>query len=122
MRKTMECRPAPELEIKCGKKTPILLRFNINMWANLQDTDKGLEALKDVSVVETCALIVWAAGKDNNDDFTLEKARKVVSFMEVKGVSEIIDTFSESVGMNLETLDPAQKKMILKLLKTSVKP
>ena len=120
MRKTMQCKAAPELELKSGKET-ILLRFNISMWANLQDTDKGLEALKEASVSETCALIVWAAGKDNNDDFTLEKARTLVSGMEVSNVSEIINIFSDSVGMDLDKLDPAQKKMILQIMKAAVK-
>lgn len=120
MRKTMQCKAAPELELISGKET-ILLRFNISMWANLQDTDEGLEALKEASVSETCALIVWAAGKDNNDDFTLEKARALVSGMEVSNVSEIINIFSDSVGMDLEKLDPAQKKMILSMLRGAVK-
>ena len=121
MRKTMQCKAAPELELISGKET-ILLRFNISMWANLQDTDKGLEALKEASVSETCALIVWAAGKDNNDDFTLEKARTIVSEgMDVSNVTEIINIFSDSVGMDLEKLDPAQKKMILSMLRGAVK-
>ena len=116
MRKTMQCKAAPELEIISGDES-ILLRFNISMWANLQDTDEGLEA----SVSETCALIVWAAGKDNNDDFTLEKARALVSGMEVSNVSEIINIFSDSVGMNIDKLDNAQKKMILQIMKAAVK-
>lgn len=120
MKKTMQCKAAPELEIISGEES-ILLRFNIVMWANLQDTDKGLEALKEASVSETCALIVWAAGKDNNDDFTLEKARTLVSGMEVSNVSEIINIFSDSVGMDLDKLDNAQKKMILQIMKAAVK-
>lgn len=115
-KKVMQCKPAPEITLKSGEEE-FLLRFNVNMWAVLQENENGLEALKDLSMPETCALIVHAAGKDNNEDFTLEKARALVSHgMDMENIKEIIDTFSESVGLDLEKLDPTQKKMMLNLL------
>lgn len=115
-KKVMHCKPCPELELISGEET-ISLRFNVNMWAVLQENENGLDALKDLSVPETCALIVYAAGRDNNENFTREKARALVSTLEMDIINAIINTFSESVGFDMEKLDPAQKKMIFQMLK-----
>ncbi len=114
-KKVMHCKPAPELDIVSGEET-ITLRFNVNMWANLQENEEGLEGLTKLSMPEMCTTIVYAAGKDSNKDFTYEKARTLVSTMAMENVNEIVDTFSESVGLDLNNLSDAQKKTVLKYL------
>jgi hypothetical protein len=87
------------------------------MFSNLQeDTKGGLKSFLKKSTAEMAALILYAAGKDNNENFTREKARALTSAMDFATVSEIIETFNESAGINSE--DPAQKKMIAEILKS----
>ena len=119
-KKVMQCKPAPEIELVTNKGETILLRFNINMWVNLQEGENGLEALKSLSVPETAALIVYAAGKDLNEDFTLEKARMIISCMDMQSVSEILNTFNESTGFDIEKLSDDQKKTILNMLRMTL--
>ena len=87
---------------------------------NLQEGENGLEALKELSVPETAALIVYAAGKDINEGFTLEKARQLIAFMDMQSVSEILNTFNESTGFDMEKLTDDQKKTILKMLRSTL--
>ena len=119
-KKIMQCKPAPEIELVTEEGETITLRFNINMWVNLQEGENGLEALKSLSVPETAALIVYAAGKDINEDFTLEKARMIISCMDMQSVSEILNTFNESTGFNIENLSDDQKKTILNMLRMTL--
>lgn len=119
-KKIMQCKPAPEIELVTEKGETITLRFNINMWVNLQEGDNGLEALKELSVPETAALITYAAGKDINEGFTLEKARELIAFMDMQSVSEIINTFTESTGFDMEKLTDDQKKTILRMLRSTL--
>ena len=119
-KKIMQCKPAPEIELVTEEGETITLRFNINMWVNLQENENGLEALKSLSVPETAALIVYAAGKDLNEDFTLEKARELIAFMSMQSVTEIINTFNESTGFDIEKLSDDQKKTILKMLRSTL--
>lgn len=117
MRKTMQCKPAPVIELVTSEGETIVLRFNVNMWANMQEIEGGLEALKTLSMPEICAVIVLAAGKDNNENFTLEKARELVAFLDITNINEIIETFSDSVGGKLDNLTPEQKKTLLQFLR-----
>lgn len=119
-KKIMQCKPAPEIELVTKEGETILLRFNINMWVNLQEGENGLEALKNLSIPETAALIVYAAGKDLNEDFTLEKARLIVSCTDMQIVNEILNTFNESTGFDIKNLSDDQKKTILNMLRMTL--
>ncbi len=119
-KKVMQCKPAPEIELVTEEGETITLRFNINMWVNLQEGENGLEALKELSVPETAALITYAAGKDINEGFTLEKARELIAFMDMQSVSEILNTFNESTGFDMEKLTDDQKKTILRMLRSTL--
>ena len=119
-KKVMQCKPAPEIELVTEEDETITLHFNINMWVNLQEGENGLEALKELSVPETAALITYAAGKDINEGFTLEKARELIAFMDMQSVSEILNTFNESTGFDMEKLTDDQKKTILQMLRSTL--
>ena len=119
-KKVLQCKPAPEIELVTEEGETITLRFNINMWVNLQEGENGLEALKELSVPETAALFTYAAGKDINEGFTLEKARQLIAFMDMQSVSEILNTFNESTGFDMEKLTDDQKKTILKMLRSTL--
>lgn len=116
MKKVMQCKSAPEIELSIDGGASVLLRFDVQMFSNLQeDTKGGLKAFLKKSPAEMAALIIYAAGKDNNENFTREKARALTSEMDFATVSEIIETFNQSAGLNTD--DTAQKKMLEELLK-----
>lgn len=116
-KKIMQCKSAPEIELSIDGGESILLRFDVQMFSNLQeDTKGGLKSFLKQSTADMAVMIIYAAGKDNNNDFTREKARALTSAMDFASVQEIIETFNESAGINTE--DPAQKKMIAEILKS----
>ena len=116
MKKVMQCKSAPEIELCMEDGTSVLFRFNMQMLANVQEVEGGFKDFLKKSPAEMTALILYAAGKDVNDDFTLETARMIASSMDVKTATEIIDTFNESVGADTE--NPDQKKMLMEMLKS----
>lgn len=116
MKKTMQCKSAPEIEFSLDGGASVSLRFNVQMISNLQeDVQGGLKEFLKKSPAEMAALVVYAAGKDYNENFTREKARALVSEMDFKTVNDILDTFNESMGVDAS--DPTQKKMLAEILK-----
>ena len=117
MAKKMVCKPAPEIEICVDGGDSILLRFDISCLATLQEMKGGLKSLFKKNLPEQAAYLVYAAGKDNNDNFTLEEARKMVSCMDIPSVLEVIKTFSESVGTSVDASNEFVKKTLAQMLK-----
>ena len=97
-KKIMTCKAAPEIELQFEGGEEILLRFDIRCLSNIQETEGGLAEFIKQGVAEMAAAIVYAAGKDINDDFDKEKARAIISNMSIENITEIIKTFEESVG------------------------
>lgn len=119
--KKIICKPAPEVEIECGGEL-ILLRFDLYSAINLQEySEGGLNEVLTRSLPELAVAIVYAAGVNNNENFTRDKAREMVSFMSVKDITEIIEMYSESMGVekNAATEEYAKNLMaqFLKSLK-----
>ena len=117
MAKKMVCKSAPEIEICIDGGDSKLLRFDVSCLATLQEIKGGLKSLFKMSIPEQAATLMYAAGKDNNDNFTLDEARKMVSCMDIPSVLEIIKTFSESVGSESGVSDENLKKVLAQMLR-----
>lgn len=116
MRKTIQCKSAPEIEIIVDGGEAVLLRFDISCLANLQEQANGLNNLFKQSVTEQTALIIYSAAKDNNENFTLEDARKMVACMDIASVNGVLEAFAESAG-TAEGKDDTIKKVLAQMLK-----
>lgn len=114
-KKTMVCKTAPEIELCFDGGEAILLRFDIRCLANIQELEGGLPAFIKKGVADMAASIVYAAGKDINDDFDENKARSLIANMSIDNITEIVKTFEESVGSKVD--DETTKKLIAQLLK-----
>ena len=115
MAKKMICKSAPEIEISIdGGDESVLLRFDVACLASLQEFEGGMKALFKMNIPEQAARLMYAAGKDHNDNFTLEDARKMVSCMDVASVLEIINVFTESVGSSVD--NPATSDFVKKMM------
>ena len=113
-RKVMTCKSAPEIELCFDGGEAILLRFDIRCLLALQELEGGLTELANKGVVETVAKIVYAAGKDINENYDESKANEIVSNMSIENIMEIANTFSESMGSFTE--DETTKKMVAQFL------
>ena len=115
-KKMMACKAAPEIEIAIeGEENSVLLRFDIQCISNIQELEGGLQGLMTMKFAEMAATLLFCAAKDNNQEFTMEKAKKIIAFMSIDDVKEIINEFSASIGVK-EGDDEATKKMIAQLL------
>ena len=117
MAKKMVCKSAPEIEISIDGGDAILLRFDVQCLAELQEIKGGIKALFKMPIGEQAANLVYAAGKNHNENFTLEDARQMVCCMDIASVQEIINTFSESTGSSTELNSDYAKKLIAQMLK-----
>lgn len=117
MAKKMICKSAPEIELSIDGGESKLLRFDVQCLAELQEMKGGIKALFKMSIPEQAAVLVYAAGKNHNDNFTLEEARKMVSCMDIASVQEIINTFSESTGSTSEVSSDMAKKILAQMLR-----
>ena len=114
-KKIMTCKAAPEIELCFDGGEAILLRFDIRCLLALQELDGGLTELAKSGIVESSVKIVYAAGKDINENFDELKAREIISNMSLENIVEIMDTFSDSLGKYTE--DESTKKLIAQFLK-----
>lgn len=112
-KKTMVCKTAPEIELCFDGGEAILLRFDIRCLANIQALDGGLAGFLKKGVAEMAASVVYAAGKDLNENFDENKARELIANMSIDNITEIIKTFEESVG---STSEEEAKKLMAQLL------
>ena len=116
MAKKMICKSAPEIELCIDGGESKLLRFDVQCLAELQEIEGGIKALFKMPIPEQAATLVYAAGKNHNDNFTLEESRKMISCMDIASVQEIINTFSESTGSNSEVASDYAKKLLAQML------
>ena len=113
-RKTMACKEAPEIELQFDGGEAILLRFDIRCLVNLQESDGGMKNFVKKNVVEMASEIIYAAGKDINDNFDKERACALVASMSLDNILEIIKTFEDSVGATGS--DEESKKLVAQIL------
>ena len=116
MAKKMICKSAPEIEICIEGGASRLLRFDVGCLAEIQEMKGGLTKLFKLSLPEQAATLVYAAGKNHNENFTLEEARKMVSCMDIVSVTEIINTFAESAGTTSDISNEYAKKLLAQML------
>ncbi len=114
-KKIMTCKSAPEIELQFDGGDTVLLRFDIRCLSNIQELEGGLNAFFKMSFSEMAATIIYAAGKDINENFDELKAREIVSNLKIENITEIMDTFQESVG-NKESNNELAKKMMAQFL------
>lgn len=117
MRKKTVVQPISELELQFNGGESLLLRFDTEAFFYFCEDKEDIKAIsKSNSITKMCARIVYAAGIANNEDFSYEKAKLLVSEMGVMTVIDIIKDFSESVG-SVKNVVPQelQKKIIAEI-------
>ena len=114
-KKIMTCKSAPEIELQFDGGDTVLLRFDIRCLANIQELEGGLNTFFKMSVSEMAATLIYAAGKDINENFDKLKAMEIVSNMTIENITDIMETFHESVG-NKENNNELVKKMMAQFL------
>lgn len=115
MKKIIACKPAPEIGVEIDGGEEVLLRFDIQCLVNIQELPGGYNEFLKKNIAETAATLVYCAGKTNNADFTEEKARKMVACMTIADVTEIVNTFTESLG-SAAASEEEVKKMVAQFL------
>lgn len=98
MAKRFVCKPAPEIEIEVQEGYIVRLRFDLLSVTELQSMEGGFEELLNKPLPELAADIIYAAAKNNNDNFTHDEARMIVSNMSVEDIREIISEYSSAMG------------------------
>ena len=117
MKKIMQCKSAPEIELVMDGGEAILLRFDVRCLNALQEMEGGLDGLfKNSSIPEMAAKVLYAAAKYNNDGFEYENARYTISNMSVADIQGLMSEFSESMGIDTEANSEYAKKLLAQFL------
>ena len=116
-RKVISCKPTPEIELAFEGGESILLRFDISALMAIQEMEGGLNSLMSKSIPEMCVAIMYGAGKEHNENFTLERAREIVSNLSVSVISEIYEEFTDAMyAVDKEQKDELAKKVMAQYL------
>ena len=116
-RKVISCKPTPEIELAFEGGESIILRFDIRALMVIQEMEGGLDNLMSKSIPEACAAIMYGAGKEHNANFTLERAREIVSNLSVSVISEIYQEFTDAMyAADKEQKDELAKKLMAQYL------
>jgi len=121
-RKVINCAPVSEIEIITAEGESTLLRFDILALQELQAIAGSLTEAAQQGIGELAALILYAAGKHQDETMTLEKARKMVVCMAPENVNDIVDEFATSMGAVVkEEQREAAKKLMAQFLEETMK-
>jgi hypothetical protein len=118
MKKTFSVKPVNEVELRFEDGKSIILMFDVNSLMNFSEIDGGINSiLKEKSISELCAKIIFAAGAHYNEGFDLQEARRIVSELDIQTVTDIINEFNQSVGVTQnEVQTELQKKLMAQFL------
>lgn len=112
--------PVSELELQFEDETKLTLVFDMAAIANFNDLEGGMTAfVKENNIPERCAKIIYIGAKSGDHNFTLEKARTLVSQLSPVTITEIMNEFSESMGVSKNGVQSElQKKLMEEFLKS----
>lgn len=99
MRKKIMCKPATELELEFGGGESLYMKFDVKALMHLSEAMDINDIKTGENIPEICANIVYASSCEYSEDMTQDKARFIVSNMDIDTVIAIIQEFSESVGV-----------------------
>jgi hypothetical protein len=88
-----------ELELKFEDGESLDIVFDMEALSNFNEIEGGLNAfIKEDKMPERCAKIIFIGAKAKQQEFTLEKARAIVSELSPVTITEIMNEFNESMG------------------------
>lgn len=122
-RKVISVKPVTELELQFEDGKSLCVVFDTEAFMNLSELDGGLTGFSsEKSLPEQCAKIIYAGAKSRNKNFTLEDSRALVSNMDIASITDVINEFSESVGMTKNGVQgELQKKLMEQFIQTIAK-
>lgn len=98
MKKIYVVKPKTEIELQFEDGKTIKIVFDARAVAHFTEFN-GLETLTDSNnYEEICSLIVYAGAVENNENFTLDIAKALVSELDLDTLTGIISDFTDSLG------------------------
>lgn len=117
MKKTIQIKPVPEIELCIDGGDSVLLRFDVGTIMELSQVKGGLKGLFKKPMPEMVATLIYVAAQRNNENYTLEDARALVSNMSVGDITAIMNEFSEAMGVSTDENNEQTKNLIAQFLK-----
>lgn len=113
-RKVINVKPPTELELQFEDGRSLLVVFDTEAYMNLSELGGGLTGFaSEKSLPEQCAKIIYSGATSRNRDFTIEESRVLVSNMDISSITDIINEFSESVGMTKNGVQSELQKKLM---------
>lgn len=118
MKKIINVKPVTELELQFESGETLSLRFDVKAISNFNEIEGGInDFLKEMSMPEMCAKVIYIAGVSNNSELTLERARVITSNLDPMTITEIMTEFNISMGSGKnEVQKEIQKKLMEQFL------
>jgi hypothetical protein len=119
MKKRINVKPLTELELVFEDGKNLELVYDVK--ALLHFNELANEFLKDPTIPEICAKIVYIGGADRNESFDLEEARKVVACLDPETITIIINAFNETMGAGKNEVQKDLQKKLMEMFLLSKK-
>lgn len=110
MKKKIMCKPATELELEFSDGESLCMKFDVKALMHLSETMDVNDIKASENIPDICANIVYASSCEYDDNMTQEKAKFIVSNMDIATITAIIEEFSDSVGTISDELKKINSK------------
>lgn len=111
------CKPVSELELEFADGFTLYMRFDVKALMHLTEFVKIDEISNEDNFPEMCAYIVYSSSCEYAD-ITIDKAREIVSNMDIETITNIITEFSDSIGDISENLKEINQKNVTNRFQT----
>ncbi|WP_312372047.1 hypothetical protein [Lachnoclostridium sp.] len=99
MKKTYAVKPKTEIELQFEDGKSINVTFDAAAIQHLvADFDGGLSEALESEYTELCARIIYAGSMEHESDMSIEKAKQIVSNLDLETLTSIIEDFTDSLG------------------------
>ncbi|SHN04172.1 hypothetical protein SAMN02746066_04563 [Anaerosporobacter mobilis DSM 15930] len=113
MKKKIMCKPATELELEFSGGDKLYMKFDVKALMHLSEVMNVNDIKTSENIPEICANIVYASSCEYADDMAQDRARFIVSNMDIGTITAIIQEFSESVGVIGDELKEINSKNVM---------
>lgn len=113
MRKKIMVKEPLELEIEFNNRVFVLV-FNTRALLNLASIEEELMGLlSEFNIAEACSRVIWASA---NPCIDILEARQLTANLDTETITEIMQSFNESVGTVNTDVKKVQEEMQKKLM------
>ncbi|WP_312373014.1 hypothetical protein [Lachnoclostridium sp.] len=99
MKKTYAVKPKTEIQLQFEDGKNLNITFDAAaVYHLINDFEDGLNESLNTNYTELCARIIYAGSVEHEQEMSIEKARMIVSNLDIETLTDLINDFTDSLG------------------------